>query len=169
MMSRSQETQLDQIKKAFGINNWDALLADPNRHNIILSKASPLMLKELQWYEGGKADWTLAYGLLSGNEMYNFAWSNLTQYEIQIAEKLNILIYEYLEFGGWLETSDIWQKRYKRFIAAVSINRLEEDEPTYAWDQAVSKSILLSDLSQNIKLRADAMNVAQGNLPLGDF
>ncbi len=124
--------QLEQIKKAFGIDNWNALLASSDRHIVILSKGIPPMSKESSWYEGGKPDWILVKNLLGGH-MQN-VWPNSTNFEIEISERLNKFIDDYLGLGGWAIQHEVWLSRYEQFINAVYSNRLAQDESSYIFE-----------------------------------
>lgn len=124
-MDWHKSSSVVKIKTALGINDWDALLTSDNRHNVILSKVIPPMLTSLHWIDGGKPDWTLALRLFRGD--MSDIWSPSTEYEIKIADKLDAIILEYLEFGGWCAQHDVWVKRYQNFISAVSQNRLKLD------------------------------------------
>lgn len=117
-----------RIKTALGIDDWDALLASDNRHNVILSKVIPPMLTSQHWICGGVPDWMLALRLFKGK--MSDIWSPTT-YEVEIAEKLDAFIHEYLEFGGWCTQHEVWVKRYQNFIIAVKLNRLKLDASTY--------------------------------------
>lgn len=124
--------QLEQIKNAFGIDDWDALLASSDRHIVILSKGIPPMSKESSWYEGGKPDWILVKNLLGGH--MQDVWPNSTNFEIEISERLNQFIDDYLGFGGWAIQHEVWLSRYEKFINAVYSNRLVLDESSYMFD-----------------------------------
>jgi hypothetical protein len=124
--------QLEQIKNAFGIDNWNALLASSDRHIVILSKAIPPMLKELSWYENGKPDWILVKNLLGGS--MQDVWPNSTKSEIEISERLNQFIDDYLGLGGWAIQHEVWLSRYENFINAVYSNRLVLDKSSYMFD-----------------------------------
>ena len=118
--------QTEQIKNAFGIDDWDALLASSDRHIVILSKGIPPMSKESIWYEGGKPDWILVKNLLGGH--MQDVWPNSTNFEIEISERLNQFIDDYLGLGGWAIQHEVWLSRYEQFINAVYSNRIVLNE-----------------------------------------
>lgn len=124
--------QLEQIKNAFGIDDWNTLLASSDRHIVILSKGVPPMLKESSWYEGGKPDWILVRNLLGGS--LQDVWPNSTKIEIEISERLNKFIDDYLGLGGWAIQHQVWLSRYEKFINAMYSNRLALDESSYMFD-----------------------------------
>jgi hypothetical protein len=124
--------QLEQIKNAFGIDDWDSLLKSSHRHMVILSKAIPPMLKELSWYEGGKSDWILVKNLLGGS--MQDIWPNSTKFEMEISDRLSKFIESYLALGGWSIQHEDWLSRYEKFILAVHSNRLDLDEGSYMSD-----------------------------------
>jgi hypothetical protein len=131
-MNKLPNLQLELIKKSFGIVDWDSLLSASDRHIVILSKAIPPMLKESSWYEGGKPDWILVKNLLSSS--MQGVWPNSTKFEIEISERLNQFIDDYLGLGGWSIQHEFWLSRYEKLINAVYSNRLALDESTYMFD-----------------------------------
>jgi hypothetical protein len=124
--------QLEQIKNAFGIDDWDSLLKSSQRHMVILSKAIPPMLKELSWYQGGKPDWIVVKNLLGGS-MHD-VWPNSTEFEMEISDRFSKFIDSYLGLGGWSIQHEDWLIRYEKFIHAVHSNRLDLDESCYMPD-----------------------------------
>ncbi len=84
------------------------------------------MLKELSWYEGGKSDWILVKNLLGGS--LQDVWPNSTKFEIEISERLNKLINDYLELGGWAIQHNVWLSRYEKFVNAVCLNGLNDSD-----------------------------------------
>jgi hypothetical protein len=122
-MNKSPNSQLELIKKSFGIEDWDSLLSSSNRHVTILSKAIPPMTQRKRWYEGGSPDWVLVENLLRGS--MRDIWPNPSAIEIKVSERLNDFNYEYLELYGWSYKHDVWLSRYEKFLDAVSTNTLK--------------------------------------------